>query len=152
MNIRWPLLARGIKAAGFGIVRFSTIISHAFSYQAICCYPLSGPKSDVDSSRQIREFESFTSPKNPLFSSLFSSPTKPEKQLPRPPQLNKNPPPDSLKSIFVKSGFLQDHPCENLDLEVPSIEISIQKSKIKFKLLELKKLIYTQVPNRPQIK
>ena len=34
-NIRRPLLARGIKAAGLGIVRFLTINGHAFSYKAM---------------------------------------------------------------------------------------------------------------------
>ena len=34
---RRPLLARDIKAAVLGIVRFLTIIAHAFSHQAICC-------------------------------------------------------------------------------------------------------------------
>ena len=35
--IRRPLLARGIKAAGLGIIRILTISGHAFSCQAICC-------------------------------------------------------------------------------------------------------------------
>ena len=33
--IRRPLLARGTKAAWLGIVRFSTIMGHAFSYKAM---------------------------------------------------------------------------------------------------------------------
>ncbi len=35
--IRWPLLARGTKAMGLGLVRLSTSSRHVFSYQAICC-------------------------------------------------------------------------------------------------------------------
>ena len=49
----WPLLARDIKAAGLGIVRLLTNMGHAFSYQAICCYLLSGPKYPVDYHPQI---------------------------------------------------------------------------------------------------
>ena len=38
-----PLLASGIKAAGFGIVRFLKIIGHAFSYQASAVMLLEAP-------------------------------------------------------------------------------------------------------------
>ena len=35
MKIRRPLLARGTKAAGFGLICFLTIIGYAFSYKAV---------------------------------------------------------------------------------------------------------------------
>ena len=42
LNIRQPLLARGPKAAGFGVVRLSKISGHALSYQGMLLF--SGPK------------------------------------------------------------------------------------------------------------
>ena len=36
--IRRTLLAKGTKAAGFGLIRFLTIIGHAFNYQAMLLF------------------------------------------------------------------------------------------------------------------
>ena len=97
----------------------------------------------VDSPRQISNSGSVTSPKIPLFSNPFSRPKKSEKLSPRPPKKDKNRYRNPLKTISMKSRYLQELPCENPDLEVPSVEMSIQKSICYFKLLEIKKLIYT---------
>ena len=63
----------------------------------------------------------------------------------------------------MKHRFLQYLPCENLDLEVPSVEISNQtsinddletspkKKKRTFKVFELNKLIYKGPKITPQI-
>ena len=40
--IRRPLLVKGIKAAGFGLIRFLTITSYAFSYLASAVMLLEG--------------------------------------------------------------------------------------------------------------
>ena len=82
-QIRRPMLARGMKAAGLSIIRFLTIIGHVFSYQAICCYVFSGPKSRVDPPRQITGSEFVAPPKIHCFSNLFSRRRKLEKMVPR---------------------------------------------------------------------
>ena len=85
-----PLLVKGIKAVVFGIVRFLTISDHAFSYQAICCYLLSGPESRVDPPRQITNSGSVCTPQIHWSLSLFSRHKITEKQLSRrPPKTNR---------------------------------------------------------------
>lgn len=53
---------------------------------------------------------------------------KSEKQLPRLPKNDKKPSSNVLNTMFMKSRFLQYILCENLELEVPSDESSVQPS------------------------
>ena len=122
------MLARGTKAAGFDLIRFLTISGHAFNHQDINSYLFLKPKISVDHHPQIPNSGSVISLKISLFWSLFSRPKKSEKRLQRLPKSDENRSRNSLKRISLKSRFLQCVPCENLDLEVPSVEISIQKS------------------------
>ena len=58
------MLAKGIKAAGLGVICFVTIIGHAFSYQASAVKVLARPESVVDPPRPIHISESVSTPKN----------------------------------------------------------------------------------------
>ena len=100
-----------------------TIIGHAFSYQAICCYLFSGPKSVVDYHPCPPGFGYVTSPKIHHFSCLFSKHKKPEKQLPG-LQKSKKSTLESIKKNSEKRCVLQYLPSENLDLRAPRVEIS----------------------------
>ena len=118
---------RGTKAAGLGLSRFLTIGGHSFQLSGYA-YVLRGLKSVVHLRPQFKLSGSVFITKIILFSNLFSKPKKPEKRLAR---LSKNiiiRARNSLKTISVKMLFLLYVPCETIDLEVPSGEMSIQKS------------------------
>ena len=102
--IRWPLLARGTKAAGFGLVHFLTISGHCFSAIRLCFYVFRGPKYPGICTLQIQVSRSSFSQKIASCSSLFSRLKNSEKRLPR---NIKNRSPNSLKTISMKSRFLQ---------------------------------------------
>ena len=78
-QMRRPLLASGIKDAGFGTVPRLTIMGHAIR---LCCYLFSGSKSVVDPPRQITQSRSVLSLKIARFLTLFSS-TKTAKRVQR---------------------------------------------------------------------
>ena len=90
-----------------------------FSYQAmLLSLWRGGLKSGPDPPHQINLSGSVCMTKTP---SIFKSVSKALKK--RENRLR-----NSLKTISVKSCFLQYLPCEHLDLEVPRAEMSIQKS------------------------
>ena len=123
--IRRPLLARGTKAAGLGLIVFLTFYQSALiAFQAIqlCFYVFRGLKIPHDLPHQIHFSRSGLSLKIVSCSSLFSRPKKSEKQLTRHQTNNKNRSRNSLNTISMRSRFLHYFPCENKDLEVPNIE------------------------------
>ena len=102
--IRRPLLARGNKAAGLGLIRFLTIIGHALNYQAICCYRFSGPTSLVDPPRRIHlSRRSVSAPKNPSACRLVFKAQQIRKTAPKAPRKRRNSNPKFIKTMSVKN-------------------------------------------------
>ena len=97
MQIRRPLLARDTKAVGMGLVRFLTIIGHAFSYKAMLSSVLraqiGGRFAPPDPELEIRFIT-----KNPSHFKLVFKTQKPET---RPPRTEQKRPTSNL--TFIKN-------------------------------------------------
>ena len=115
VETRRTLLAKGIKAAGLGIVWFLTI----------CCYAFRGPQSVVDSPRQIKVSRSVSTPKIHLNLNLFSRHEKTRKTAPKASRKQQ-------KSIpkFIKNDFFEKWIVPIRSLRKPRIWES-QASKIR---------------------
>ena len=126
-EIRRPLLARGTKAACFGIVRFSTISGHAFQLSGYAFVPLAVSNQDqIPSPVQLLRIRLHSS-KVHLFSSLFQR-LENYNAVFNSSNIHENRFRNPLKTISMKRWSTQYLPCQNLDLEVPNPAISIQKS------------------------
>ena len=125
--IRQPLLAKGIMAAGLGVIPFLTIIGFAFSYQAICCHVVIGLESVVDPPRQITNSGSVCTPTIVRTLRLFSRHKKPEKRLPRlsnKKKIHRN----SLKNDFSEHVMFAIPSLWKPRFWRPSVDISTQES------------------------
>ena len=71
--------------------------------------------------------------KNRFIFKLVFKAQKTRKAAPKASRNRHKPTPKSIKTFSMKKHLLQYNPCENLDLEVLNIEISIQKAKTKIK-------------------
>ena len=96
-KIRRPLLARGTKAAAFGLIVFCQSAVIASQAIRLLFYVFSGLKYPHDLHHQIQDSRSVFSQKNASFSSLCPRLRNSEKQLPRLPTNIKNRSPNSLK-------------------------------------------------------
>ena len=64
----------------------------------------------------------------PISKSVFKAQKTRQKRRPKASKKRPKSTPKFIKNDFHEKPILQDFPCENLDLEVPSIEHYIQKS------------------------
>ena len=126
-TIRRPLLAMGTKAECCGIIQFLTIGGHAFSYQALL---LSVFRAQIpwDLPRQIWDSRFVFQQNLSEFKLVFKT-EKPEQRLPRPPKKQQNSTLWFIINDLSETTIFAIPPhCENLDLGIPSVDISIQKS------------------------
>ena len=85
-------------------------MGHGFSYHAICCHLLSGPKSCVDPPRQIHISGSVPTPKNHLFFIFVKA------------QQTRKATPEAFKKRYNSTPqFLQNDFCENLSFAILSM-------------------------------
>ena len=158
--IRRPLLARGTRAAGFGLIAFLLSSGHCYSGIRQCFYVFRGPRCRVDRRPQFHYSGSVSSPKVPSCSSVFSRPRKNQKSGSQGVKKTTKFDSEVYKKRILCSQYF---PCENRDKEIPNFEVSIKKpinnknnletspkkKKTHCKLLELK-IRYTQVPKSLQ--
>ena len=130
-TIRRPLLARGTKAARFDTVPLWTIMGHACSYQAaICCYLLSGPKSVVDSPRQMPNSR-FVYHQNPCDFKLVFKAHKTRKTASQ----------ASRKESIPTPTFMKKHFCGKNICAIPSLRKPpfLESQAMRFRLRSRKK-------------
>ena len=112
-KIRQPLLAEGTKAAEIEFIVFLSISSHCYSVIRLCFYVFRGPKYPHICLTRSSVRDPVFLHKIVSFSSLFSRPINSEKRPSRHPNNTKKRSRKSVKTISMKSRFLQYMPCEN---------------------------------------
>ena len=112
---------------GFGLGRFLTNSGRALQLAGCAVISLEGSNRDQIPSPDPRLRIPYIAKIPSIFMSVFK-PQKTRKAAPKASKKRHKSIPEFIKNDFHEKRFLQYLQCENLDLEVPSVEISIQKS------------------------